>query len=314
MKNNKLAIVIPMFNEEEIIEYSINQLLIVLESLIEDGMIAADSKICLVDDGSSDRTKDIVINHCKTNNKLALIELSKNYGQQYAIVAGLNSVDADIYVTIDADLQDDPLLIIDMIKKYQQGYEIVFGCRKKRNTDSFAKNNTAFLFYKFMNLIGINIRQNHSEFRLMSKFAVQKLKEYKEKTLFLRGIVQNIGLKSCNIYYDGIERRAGKTKYSFLKLLDLAWNAITSFSLFPLRMITVIGVLTSFVSLMALLYALISYFKHLSIPGWTSIMMTIAFFSGIIIMSLGIIGEYLSKVLIEVKDRPLYQIEKSINL
>lgn len=314
MKNNKLAIVIPMFNEEEIIEYSINQLLIVLESLIEDRMIAADSKICLVDDGSSDRTKDIVINHCKTNNKLALIELSKNYGQQYAIVAGLNSVDADIYVTIDADLQDDPLLIIDMIKKYRQGYEIVFGCRKKRDTDSFVKKNTAFLFYKFMNLIGINIRQNHSEFRLMSKFAVQKLKEYKEKTLFLRGIVQNIGLKSCNIYYDGIERRAGKTKYSFLKLLDLAWNAITSFSLFPLRMITVIGVLTSFVSLMVLLYALISYFKHLSIPGWTSIMMTIAFFSGIIIMSLGIIGEYLSKVLIEVKDRPLYQIEKSINL
>lgn len=314
MKNNKLAIVIPMFNEEEIIEYSINQLLIVLESLIEDGMVATDSKICFVDDGSSDRTKDIVTNHCKTNNKLALIELSKNYGQQYAIVAGLNSVDADIYVTIDADLQDDPLLIIDMIKKYQQGYEIVFGCRKKRNTDSFVKKNTAFLFYKFMNLIGINIRQNHSEFRLMSKFAVQKLKEYKEKTLFLRGIVQNIGLKSCNIYYDGIERRAGKTKYSFLKLLDLAWNAITSFSLFPLRMITVIGVLTSFVSLMVLLYALISYFKHLSIPGWTSIMMTIAFFSGIIIMSLGIIGEYLSKVLIEVKDRPLYQIEKSINL
>lgn len=314
MKNNKLAIVIPMFNEEEIIEYSINQLVIVLESLIEDGMAAADSKICFVDDGSSDRTKDIVINYCKTNNKLALIELSKNYGQQYAIVAGLNSVDADIYVTIDADLQDDPLLIIDMIKKYRQGYEIVFGCRKKRETDSFVKKNTAFLFYKFMNLIGINIRQNHSEFRLMSKFAVQKLKEYKEKTLFLRGIVQNIGLKSCNIYYDGSERRAGKTKYTFFKLLDLAWTAITSFSLFPLRMITVIGVLTSFVSLLVLIYALISYFKHLSIPGWTSIMMTIAFFSGIIIMSLGIIGEYLSKVLIEVKDRPLYQIEKSINL
>lgn len=314
MRNNKLAIIVPLFNEEEIIEYSISQLQMILGILIDDGLATSDSKIYFIDDGSSDKTVEIIEKHCMKNKKFALVQLSKNYGQQFAIVAGLNSIDSDMYVTIDADLQDDPMLIIDMVKKYNEGYEIVFGCRKKRETDSFFKKNTALLFYKFMNLIGINIRQNHSEFRLLSRFAVEHLKEYKEKTLFLRGIVQNIGLKTCNIYYDGTERLMGKTKYSFLKLVELAWTAITSFSLLPLRIITVVGILTSLTSLLVLIYALVSYFKHYSIPGWTSIMMTIAFFSGIIIMSLGIIGEYLSKVLIEVKNRPLYQINRTINL
>lgn len=313
MRNNKMVIIAPCFNEEEVIEYSIEQLLLVLNIMIDDGLISYDSKICFVNDGSSDNTEKIIEKYCKSN-KISLIDLSKNFGQQQAILAGLNSFESDIYLTIDADLQDDHMVIIDMVKKYHEGYEIVYGCRKKRETDSFFKKSTAFLFYKFMNLIGINLRQNHSEFRLMSKFAVDKLKEYKEKTLFLRGIVQNIGLKSCNIYYDGLERLAGKTKYSFLKLLELAWCAITSFSLLPLRFITIIGILTAFISLLVIFYALISYLRHYSIPGWTSIIMTIAFFSGIIIMSLGIIGEYISKVLIEVKNRPLYQIKKTINL
>lgn len=313
MKNNKLVIIVPCYNEEEIIKYTIEQLLIVLNIMIDDELISHNSKICFVNDGSSDKTEKIIENYCK-NNKVALIDLSRNYGQQYAILAGVNSVDADIYVTIDADLQDDPMLIIDMVKKYLEGYDIVYGCRKKRDTDSFFKKNTALLFYKFMNLIGIHIRQNHSEFRLMNRLAVEKLKEYKEKTIFLRGIVQNLGLKSCNIYYDGLGRVAGKTKYSGFKLIELAWSAITSFSLLPLRLITVIGLFTSFISLIVMVYAIISYIKHYSIPGWTSIIMAVAFFSGIIIMSLGIIGEYLSKVLIEVKNRPLYQIKQTVNL
>lgn len=313
MRNNKLVIIAPSYNEEEIIEYSIEQLLLVLNIMIDDGLIAHNSKICFVNDGSTDKTKEIIESHCE-DSKIALINLSRNCGQQNAILAGLNSVDADIYVTIDVDLQDDPMLIIEMVKKYFEGYDIVYGCRKKRETDSFFKKNTALLFYKFMNLIGINIRQNHSEFRLLSKFSVEKLKEYKEKTIFLRGIVQNIGLKSCNLYYDGLDRLAGKTKYSFLKLLELAWCAITSFSLLPLRLITVVGLFTSLLSLLVIIYAIISYVKHYSIPGWTSIIMTVAFFSGIIIMSLGIIGEYLSKVLIEVKNRPLYQISDTVNL
>lgn len=313
MKNNRLAIIAPCYNEEAIIEYSIEELLLVLNIMIDDGLISNNSQICFVNDGSSDKTKEIIETHCNNNN-VALINLSKNCGQQAAILAGLNTVEADMYVTIDADLQDNPMIIIEMVKKYFEGNEIVFGCRKKRETDSFFKKNTALMFYKFMNLIGINIRQNHSEFRLMSHLAVEKLREYKEKTLFLRGIVQSLGLKSCDIYYDGLERRAGTTKYSPVKLIELAWCAITSFSILPLRIITVVGVLTSLISLFIIIYALISYVKHYSIQGWTSIIMTIAFFSGIIIMSLGIIGEYLSKILIEVKNRPLYQIEDVVNL
>lgn len=313
MKNKKLAIIAPCYNEEDIIEYSIGELLFVLNLMIDNKLISNESQICFINDGSSDKTKKNIEKHCE-NNKIGLINLSRNYGQQSAILAGLNSINADIYVTIDADLQDNPMIIIEMIKKYLDGNEIVYGCRKKRETDSFIKKNTALMFYKFMNAIGIKIRQNHSEFRLMSKFAVEKLKEYKEKTIFLRGIVQNLGLKSCEIYYDGLERQAGKTKYSILKLIELAWCAITSFSILPLRMITIVGILTSFISFLIIIYALISYIKGFSIQGWTSIIMTIAFFSGIIIMSLGIIGEYLGKVLIEVKNRPLYQIEEVVNL
>ena len=252
MKNNKLVIIAPCFNEEEVIEYSIEQLLLVLNIMIDDGLISYNSQICFVNDGSVDKTCEIIAKYLN-NNKIALIDLSKNFGQQSAIIAGLNSIDADIYLTIDADLQDDHMVIIDMVKKYLEGYEIVYGCRKKRETDSFLKKSTAFLFYKFMNLIGINIRQNHSEFRLMSRFAVEKLKEYKEKTIFLRGIVQNIGLNSCNVYYDGLERLAGKTKYSFWKLVELAWGAITSFSLLPLRLITIIGLLTTFISFLIII-------------------------------------------------------------
>ncbi len=314
MKSNKLAIIVPCFNEEELIEYTITQLTMLMDIMIDDGLVSAESKVCFVNDGSSDKTVDIISKHCKDNKKLALIDLGKNYGQQYAILAGLYTVDADMYVTIDADLQDDHLLIIEMVKKFYEGYEVVYGCYNKRESETFLKKKTAMLFYKFMNFIGIKIRENHSEFRLLSKFAVEKLKQYKERTIFLRGIIQNIGLKSCNIYYDKSERPAGKTKYSFFKLLGLAWTAITSFSLLPLRLITITGALTSMISAFIFIYALASYIEDFSIPGWTSLMMTVAFFSGIIIMSLGIIGEYLSKVLIEVKQRPLYQIERTLNL
>ncbi len=314
MKNDsKLAIIAPCYNEEAIIEYSIAQLQNVLNKMIDEKLITRNSKIVFVNDGSTDKTKEIIKKHCMDGN-IALIDLSRNFGQQASILAGLNSINADIYVTIDADLQDNPCIIADMVKKHFEGNEIVFGCRKRRDSDTFFKKNSALMFYKFMNLIGINIRPNHSEFRLMSRLAVEKLREYNEKTIFLRGIVQNLGLKSCNVYYDSQERIAGKTKYSFFKLIELAWCAITSFSVLPLRIITVVGLITSFISLIIIIYALISYVVHYSIPGWTSIIMTVAFFSGIIIMALGVIGEYLSKVLIEVKNRPLYQIEDTQNL
>lgn len=314
MKNNKLVIIVPCYNEEEIIEYSIEQLTMLLQIMIDDGLVSIESRICFIDDGSKDNTKGIIEKLCKTNKHISMINLSRNFGQQYALLAGLNSVDADIYVTIDADLQDDHMAIIDMVKKFHEGFEIVYGCRKKRATDTFFKKNSALLFYKFMNLIGINIRQNHSEFRLLSRTAVDKLRKYHEKTIFLRGLIQNMGLKSCDVYYDRLERLAGTTKYSFFKLLGLAWTAITSFSLLPLRIITATGAITSLISLIVLVYALTSYVKHSLISNWNAVIMAVAFFSGIIIMSLGIIGEYLGKVLVEVKNRPLYQIEEVINL
>ncbi len=314
MRANRLIILAPCYNEEEIIEYSIKQLSSLMDDMIKEGLAAGNSKICFVNDGSRDKTSEMIKEYCRKNKRIALINLTRNYGQQYALLAGLNIVDADMVVTIDADLQDNHLVIKDMVRKYQEGFEVVYGCRKKRDMDSFFKKNTAILFYKFMNLIGINIIENHSEFRLMSRTAIEKLKEYKEKTIFLRGVVQYLGLKSTEVYYDRLERIAGQTKYSFFKLMGLAWTAITSFSMLPLRLITVIGALTSLISVLILLYGIISYVKHYSTPGWTSIIMTIAFFSGIIIMSLGIIGEYLSKVLLEVKNRPLYQIDEVINL
>lgn len=314
MSNNKLVIIAPCYNEEEIIGYSVEQLSMLLDIMINDGIISSDSRVCFVNDGSKDKTAEIIINCSKKNKKVALIDLTRNFGQQYALLAGLNLIEADYYVTIDADLQDDYMLIADMVKKAKEGCDIVYGCRKRRDTDTFFKRFTARLFYKLMNLMGINIRENHSEFRLLTKNAVSKLKEFGERTIFLRGIVQNIGLKSADIYYDCTERLAGKTKYTLPKLIGLAWTAITSFSVLPLRLITITGFLTSIISASILIYAIRSYLKHYSIPGWTSIIMTIAFFCGIIIMSLGIIGEYLSMILIEVKGRPLYQINKTVNL
>lgn len=313
MKNNKLAIIVPCYNEEDIMEYSIGQLLTLLNTMIADNLISINSKICFVNDGSSDSTAEIIQKHC-INKNISLINLIGNSGQQSAILAGFSSVDADMYITIDADLQDDCFTMIEMVKKYLEGNEIVYGCRIKREKDTFLKRSTALIFYKFIKFIGINIRENHSEFRLMSKFAVEKLMEYGEKTMFLRGLVQSISLKSCNVYYERLERRAGNTKYSFFKLFELFWTAVTSFSILPLRLITITGILTSFLSFFVIIYAIISHIKHYSIPGWTSIVIIIAFFSGIIIMSIGIIGEYLAKVLIEVKNRPLYQIKNKINL
>lgn len=314
MENKRLLIVVPCYNEEEIIEYSIKKLLETLDIMIKKCLVSSDSKICFIDDGSFDKTGEILRKYCKNNKKIALISLNKNYGQQYALLAGLYTADFDAYITIDADMQDDPRAMIEMIERYHNGYEIVYGCRKTRNKDLFFKKFTAELFYKFMNLIGIRIIENHSEFRLMSKFAVEQLKKYKEKSIFLRGLIQNIGLKSCKIYYDRLKRNSGKTKYSFSKLLDLAWCGIVSFSFLPLKFITAVGFLTFLTGFLALFIQGIYFLKNCQVQSLSLIFAMIIFFSGIIITSIGIIGEYMSKILIEVKNRPLYQIESTINL
>lgn len=314
MRDNKLMIVVPCYNEEEILAYTISELQILLDIMIEDGLISNDSGICFVNDGSCDKTQEIINDICKKDIRFSCVKLAGNFGHQKALIAGMYSVKADMIVTIDADLQDDTNAIIQMVKKYQDGYDIVYGVRDKRNTDTLFKKYTALGFYKVMQALGVNIIFNHADFRLLSKKAVERLKEYKEKTLFLRALIPLLGLKSTSVYYDRCERMAGESKYPLLKMISFAWCGITSFSIFPLRLITLTGVGIFSISLLLLLYSLISYLSGNTIKGWTSLMFACAFFNGIIILSLGIIGEYLSKVFTEVKGRPLYQIEETINL
>ena len=307
---NKLVIVVPCFNEEEILEYTINELQILLDIMIEDNMISPASGVCLVNDGSTDRTQEIIDNICALDNRFSCVKLAGNYGHQKALLAGMYSVNADMIVTIDADLQDDTNAIVEMVEKFQEGYEIVYGVRDKRYGDSVFKKYTALAFYKIMQMIGIKIVYNHADFRLMSRNAIERLKEYKENTVVLRALVPLLGLKSCNVYYDRCERLAGKSKYPFLKMLSLAWCSIVNFSNFPLKLITVTGLFLFIFSLFLLLYLIINH----PINRWLLFFFSVAFFCSLIILALGIIGEYIDKIFTEVKARPVYQIEKTINL
>ena len=255
--NNKLMIVVPCYNEEEVLEYTINELQIVLEILTEDKLISTSSGVCFVNDGSSDATQDIIDKICALDRRFTCVELAGNFGHQKAILAGMYSVDADMIVTIDADLQDDTNAIAEMVKKFGEGYEIVYGVRDKRNSDTMFKKYTALCFYKLMQAIGVNIVYNHADFRLMSRNAVARLKQYKEKTLFLRALIPLLGLKSCNVYYDRAERLASKSKYPLLKMLSFAWCGITSFSIFPLRLITITGMIIFSISLILLICSVV---------------------------------------------------------
>ena len=310
MNVKKLAIVVPCYNEEEVLSYTIKELTLLLDIMIDEDLVSEDSQICFVNDGSSDKTEEILEDLCSKNKKYSLVKLAKNFGHQYALLAGMYNVDADMVVTIDADLQDDHMLIMDMVKKYYDGFEIVYGVRNKRSTDTFFKKNTAELFYKFMDKIGVKLVYNHADFRLLSKNAIERLKEYKERTVFLRGLIPMIGLSSCKVYYDRLERIAGESKYPLAKMLSFAWTGIISFSDFPIRLISLTGFITLLISLFSLAFIL----SGNSITTFKTILFLTLFFSGTILIALGIIGEYLCKVLAEVKCRPLYQIEKTTNL
>jgi glycosyltransferase involved in cell wall biosynthesis len=313
-KKNKLAIIIPCYNEEEILQYTIEKMQLLLENLVEENLISESSTICFINDGSQDKTQELIENICQSDKHFSYIKLAKNFGHQKALLAGMYSVNADMVVTIDADLQDNPNTIKEMVQKYNEGYEIVYGVRNKRTTDTFFKKYSALAFYKIMIALGVNIVYNHADFRLLSKNAIVRLSEYKEKAVFLRALVPLLGLKSCNVYYDRCNRIAGESKYPLFKMISFAWEGITSFSAFPLRLITLTGILIFTVSCILAIYACITYICGKAIQGWTSLMLALAFFNGIIILSIGIIGEYLNKMFIEVKSRPLYQIEKSENL
>ena len=308
----KLAIVIPCYNEEEVLNETSSRLLSVMNKLIDNHKISQSSYILFVNDGSKDNTWNIIQTLNDSNAIFCGLCLSRNVGHQNALLAGLNFVadKCDAAISIDADLQDDVNAIEEMVDKYNEGNDIVYGVRKERKKDSFFKKHTALGFYKFMSALGVESVYNHADFRLMSSRALKALLEYKEKNLFLRGIMPLIGYKTDKVYYNRDARFAGESKYPFTKMLNFAVNGITSFSVKPLRIIFLVGITSLIISLISFIYILVSYFSGHIIQGWSSIMVSIWLLGSLVIISLGIIGEYVGKIYTEVKERPLYNIEK----
>ncbi|MCR5619294.1 MAG: glycosyltransferase family 2 protein [Lachnospiraceae bacterium] len=309
----RLAIVVPCYNEEEVLEMSSEALREVLNDLIDKRKIAVDSFVMFVNDGSKDRTWELIeAEHEKYPYQVYGVKLAKNVGHQYALTAGLiTAADlCDICVSIDADLQDDVSVIEYMVDKYHDGCDIVYGVRKERKTDTFFKRFTAQSFYKLMAHMGVNTVYNHADFRLMSCRALRQFSNYREYNLFLRGIVPLIGYKTDCVYYDRKERAAGVSKYPLKKMLALAFDGISSFSTRPIDLILTVGFIIVFLSLIALIYALISYFTGNVEPGWTSLIISIWFLGGMQLLAIGLVGKYVGKTYIEVKHRPRYNIEK----
>lgn len=303
-----LAIIVPCFNEEEVIETAYSELSCILKKLIDNSKISFLSYICFVDDGSDDKTWEIISKISEYNNAKG-IKLSRNFGHQGAQLAGLTQCEADIFITIDADLQDDINSIQEMVDKYLEGYEIVYGIRNNRNSDLFLKRHLSQFYYKLAKHLGVNGIYNHADFRLMSKKTVNVLKELKECNIYLRGLIPSLGFKSCCVYFSRKKRIAGSAKYNFFSSFALAIDGITSFSVKPLRLITILGFLCFFVAILMSIYSIFSYFYMKNVPGWASLFVSIYFLGGIQLFSVGIIGEYIGKIYKETKQRPKYIIE-----
>lgn len=316
MSDVKLAIVVPCYNEEEVLEETTRQLSAVLARMEKDGKIA-EGKILYVDDGSKDHTWPLIEQLSESADCVAGLKLAHNVGHQQALWAGLEFVagsDYDAAVSIDADLQDDVNAIVEMVDHFLQGADVVFGVRRERKTDTFFKKHTAQLFYRLMKTMGGEVVYNHADFRLMSKRSLKSLVSFPERNLFLRGMVCLLGYPTASVYYDRKERFAGESKYPFSKMLNFALDGITSFSVKPLRLITTSGLVFMLVSLCIIVYALVEFVSGDVIRGWTSLLVSVWFIGGAILTAVGIIGEYVGKIYKEVKRRPRYLIEKVANL
>ena len=309
--NDRLAIVVPCYNEEEVLPISMPELLRVLDDLVKKNKISKDSYILFVNDGSRDKTWDLLEEGHQKDARICAVKLAKNCGHQSALVAGLMTAreDADITVSIDADLQDDVAVIEEMVDEYHNGCEIVYGVRGSRKSDSFFKRTTAEGFYKLLASLGVKTVFNHADFRLMSKKALNELAEYKETNLYLRGLIPLLGLKTGKVVYERKERMAGESKYPLKKMLALAMNGITSFSVQPIRLVFQIGLFVLLICLGAAIYAFVSYISGSVERGWTSLILSIWLLGGIQLLAIGVIGEYIGKIYNEVKQRPLYHIE-----
>jgi glycosyltransferase involved in cell wall biosynthesis len=304
----RLAIVIPCYNEQEVLPIVFEKLLPYLSTLIKKNKIASDSFLYCVDDGSNDRTWELISQWHKQSHHLKGLKLTRNTGHQNAILAGLTRVRkiCDCAITIDADLQDDIEAIEKMLDAFAQGNDIVYGVRQSRTKDSFFKRITASLFYKIMKKSGADVMSNHGDFRLLSSRALATLTKFKERNLFLRGIFPLMGYQVAYVYYDRNCRVAGESKYTLRKMFGLAWEGITSFSHIPLNLIFILGVTSFFMSLILIGMVLSAKIFSHTVPGWASIMIPICFMGGVQLLSIGIIGEYIAKVYLEVKARPRY--------
>ena len=309
--NDILYLVIPCYNEEAVLHETARQLLNKMNSMFERGMISRESKIMFVNDGSKDKTWEIIEELHASNPIYSGVKLSRNKGHQNALLAGLMTAKekADMTISLDADLQDDVDVIDQMVEKYYQGNDVVYGVRSARKTDTFFKKFTAQGFYKLMQAMGVEIVYNHADYRLMSKRAMEGLSQFKEVNLFLRGIVPLIGYKSDVVTYERHERFAGESKYPLKKMLAFATDGITSFSIKPIRLITTCGILIFAISLVMLLYFLIVHFMGRTVAGWTSMIVSIWAIGGLQLLAIGIVGEYIGKIYLETKERPKYIIE-----
>lgn len=307
-----LSIVIPCYNEEEVLPVSIQELIPILEEMQND--LISDYQIVFANNGSKDNTLAVMLALKEEHKKIKIVDLRNNFGYQSSISAGLFHADGDVIISIDADLQDDPAKIKDMLGLYYQGYDMVLGVRDSRNTDSFFKRIFSQGFYKLMQLLGANSVYNHGDFRLLTKELVQTLKAYPEKNRYLRGMVLSIENKYAKVYYKRRKRTHGETKFKPLHLISLALDGITSFTIKPIRLIFLLGMSMFFVALLLIVYVLyLSLIQGVSIKGWTSTLVIILFFGGVQNIALGIIGEYVAKTYTETKQRPWYVVRKIYN-
>ena len=313
-KDKTLYVVIPCYNEEEVLEETTKRLKEKLNKLIKDKKISNKSKVMYVNDGSKDNTWELIKKINKTEKLFTGITLSRNRGHQNALLAGLMTAKnyADVVISMDADLQDDINAIDEMIDKYNTGCDIVYGVRSSRKKDTWFKKTTAQGFYKFMKFMGVDVVYNHADYRLTSKRVLEEFSNFKEVNLFLRGMFPLVGYSSDVVYYERNERFAGESKYPLKKMLNFAWDGITSFSVRPIRMVLNVGIIIFAVSLLVLLYCLIIKLCGRAVTGWTFVVGSIWLVSGVQMLSIGIIGEYIGKIYSETKARPRFIISENL--
>jgi glycosyltransferase involved in cell wall biosynthesis len=308
-----LSLVVPCFNEEEVFLVALNKLERLFNKLISENLVASNSEIVFVDDGSSDKTWSFIVSAAKENKRLRGIRLSRNCGHQNALMAGLKSAKGECVITIDADLQDDVEAIREMVILARAGSDVVYGVRKERNYDTWFKRSSAIVYYRILALMGVDVVFNHADYRLMSRRVLNALFNYSEVNLYLRGIIPQLGFNSSIVYYKRSERLAGVSKYPLKKMIALAWQGVTSFSVAPLRLISLIGIMLFFVSMGIAIWVVDAWLMGAArVPGWVSVVLPMVFLGGVQLLSIGIVGEYLGKVYLEVKRRPPFFIAETV--